>query len=220
MRDISILKQRILQYLDFKDISKYKFYQDTGLSNGILSQNNGLSEENTLKVLSYFSDINPTWLLTGEGEMLRVGKADNIVKVKPKELSKPKSIPLIPINAVAGFGAGEFVINESDIERRYVIAEFDKADFMIRVSGNSMIPYYLNGDILACQHILEINFIQFGRVFVIDTEQGVLVKRLHKSKNEDEIICYSDNKEQYSEFVLPKSTIRSYSLVIGLLRLD
>lgn len=71
MREISVLKERILQYIDYKNISKYEFYKITGMSNGILSQSNGFSEENTLKLLSYFPEINPEWLLTGKGSMLR-----------------------------------------------------------------------------------------------------------------------------------------------------
>ena len=73
MREISIIKERILKYLDFKGVSKYKFYQETGITNGILSQSNGISEENLLKFLSQYKDISADWLLTGEGEMLRGG---------------------------------------------------------------------------------------------------------------------------------------------------
>ncbi len=73
MREISVIKQRILLYLDFKGITKYKFYQETGVTNGILSQSNGISEDNLLKFLSAYRDISLDWLLTGEGEMLRGG---------------------------------------------------------------------------------------------------------------------------------------------------
>ena len=71
MRDFSILKKRILQYLDYKGISKYEFYQLTGVSNGVLSQKNGFSEENILRVLSVFGEISPEWLITGTGNMLK-----------------------------------------------------------------------------------------------------------------------------------------------------
>lgn len=71
MREISIIKQNILKYLDFKGVSKYEFYQKTKVSNGILSQKSGISEDSILKFLSYYTDINPEWLLTGEGEMLK-----------------------------------------------------------------------------------------------------------------------------------------------------
>lgn len=74
MREISIFKKRILLYADKMGISKYEIYQNTGISNGIFSQKGGLSEDNLLKFLSYYTDISPEWLLTGEGEMLKPEK--------------------------------------------------------------------------------------------------------------------------------------------------
>lgn len=68
-REISIFKERILQVLDIKNISKYEFYQKTGISNGILSQNNGLSEDNLMRFLSYFTDISAEWFTRGNGEI-------------------------------------------------------------------------------------------------------------------------------------------------------
>ena len=71
MREFSIIKEKILQYLEYKGVSKYEFYQKTGVSNGILSQKNGISEYNLLKFLSVFNDISLDWLLLGKGTMLR-----------------------------------------------------------------------------------------------------------------------------------------------------
>ncbi len=73
MQEKSIIKQKILLYLDFKGISPYKFYKDTDTTRGILTQNNGITEENLLKFIAYAQDISLDWLLTGEGEMLRGG---------------------------------------------------------------------------------------------------------------------------------------------------
>lgn len=69
MRDFSILKQRILQFLDIKGITKYKFYQETGIANGILSQKNGLTEENIERFLSTYPEVSSEWFLRGKGEM-------------------------------------------------------------------------------------------------------------------------------------------------------
>lgn len=71
MREKSTIKENILKYLDFKGVSKYEFYQKTGVSNGVLTQKSGMSEENTLRFLSYYDDVNPEWLLTGRGDMLK-----------------------------------------------------------------------------------------------------------------------------------------------------
>jgi hypothetical protein len=70
MREISILKQRILDFLEKTGVSKYECYKNTGITNGVLSQSNGMSEDNLLKFLSYYSNINHSWLLTGQGDML------------------------------------------------------------------------------------------------------------------------------------------------------
>lgn len=81
-----------MQYLEYKGISKYKFYQETGITNGILSKNNGISEENLLNFLSYYRDISPNWLLTGEGSMLiceKIHHADKISADSPKTAIDP-----------------------------------------------------------------------------------------------------------------------------------
>ena len=70
-REISILKQRILNYLEKIQASKYECYKNTGITNGVLSQSNGMSEENLLKFLSYYDDVSTEWLLRGEGEMMK-----------------------------------------------------------------------------------------------------------------------------------------------------
>ncbi|HRS19947.1 MAG TPA: transcriptional regulator, partial [Bacteroidales bacterium] len=87
MRENSIFKKRILQYLEFKNITKYEFYQKTGISNGILSQTNGLTEDSILKFLSYYTDVNPSWLLTGGGEMI----TNNQTKEYTNTVNEPKS---------------------------------------------------------------------------------------------------------------------------------
>ena len=69
MREISILKKRILEYLDSHSITKYECYQKTGITNGVLSQNNGMSEDNLLRFLTYYKDINIEWLILGHGPM-------------------------------------------------------------------------------------------------------------------------------------------------------
>lgn len=56
------------------------------------------------------------------------------------------------MDAVAGFpadGSGSAYLEDCE---RYVIPEFEYkgADFLIRVSGDSMVPLYYSGDLLAC----------------------------------------------------------------------
>ena len=70
MRKIATIKERILQYLENEGISKLECYRNTGMTNSVLSKKEGLSEDNLLRFISYYRDVNPGWLLTGEGDML------------------------------------------------------------------------------------------------------------------------------------------------------
>ena len=65
------MKERILQFIDYKRFSKSKFYRETGLSNGILDKKSGLTLDSIEKIYSKYPEINIEWLLTGKGEMLK-----------------------------------------------------------------------------------------------------------------------------------------------------
>lgn len=77
MEEISPTKQNILQYLDYKGISKADFCRQTGFS---YENFKGKSLKSDIggavlgKIITIYSDISPEWLLTGEGSML---KTDN-----------------------------------------------------------------------------------------------------------------------------------------------
>lgn len=65
----SPIKQRILLFLAHKGVSPYEFYKKSGVTRGVLAQNNGISEDNLSRFISYFPTINIIWLITGQGEM-------------------------------------------------------------------------------------------------------------------------------------------------------
>lgn len=131
-----------------------------------------------------------------------------------------KIIPLIPIDAMAGYSNGESSVQLLETEK-YIIPEFrNKADFLIRVSGTSMSPKYFNGDIVACKKIPTESFLQWGKVYIMDTIQGPLCKRVFPSKKDKHILCRSDNNEMYPDFDLPIKEVRSLAIVVGVIRLE
>lgn len=220
----SPIKQNILRYLAQKGVSSYEFYKESGVTRGILQQNNGISEDNIARFLAYAPDVNIEWLITGEGTMLSHPTTPTPPTTPTKPTSHPSTsgIPLIPLDAVAGFpaesGGG---VRLEDCER-YVIPEFENkgANFLIRVSGDSMVPLYYSGDLLACRKITDIRFFQWGTVYVLETSQGVLVKRVQESiDHADSILCVSENSSVHHPFLLPRDDIRSLSIIVGLVRL-
>lgn len=212
------IQERLLQFLNIKEITPYRFCKDLGLSMGYLDKKGAIGTDKYLKIIEYYADINPEWLLTGKGDMLKKDK--DLVVAAPVIKG---GFPLLPIEAFAGLGDSNITgVDFDTIEERYVIPLFDglKIDFMIAVRGSSMYPKYSSGDVVACRLVSELLFIQWNKVYVIDSKsQGVIMKRLKKSQNPDFILCKSDNKE-YDEFEIPRSDIRNMALVVGVIRLE
>ena len=162
-----------------------------------------------------FPEVNANYILTGSGSMFLENNEKAIES--NGEGDSIKTLPRIPYDAAAGSLTDAVEgVTEYQCERIPVVAAFPKYDFTIRVSGRSMEPYYFSGDEVACLRINEARFIQWGRVHVLDTTQGVLIKRIYD--NGDSIRCVSYNPE-YADFNVPKEDIFSYNLVVGTLRL-
>lgn len=165
-------------------------------------------------------DVNINWLLTGEGNMLRTesGKEENIPVAHPSD-SPMEGIPLIPISAMAGAFTGEQTALEYECER-FVVPTFKGAEFLISVKGSSMYPKYNSGDIVACKRLpMDELFFQWNKVYVLDTDQGPLIKRVKPGSDKEHVLIVSDN-ERYEPFELPLDRIYHVALVIGVIRLE
>jgi len=164
-------------------------------------------------------DINACWLLNGEGEMLRNPTTQNQCEGTqglPLKVAPTKGIPLIPVSAMADFGSGDMQVLEHECER-FVIPVFKEAEFLISVQGSSMYPKYSFGDIVACRKLPLDTFFQWHKVYVLDTEQGALIKRIEKGEAPDTLTIVSDN-QNYKPFQLHKSKIYSIAIVLGVVR--
>lgn len=173
--------------------------------------------------------INPSWLLTGQGDMLVKNDVQQNVETKRETIpamegmpSDIAPIPLVTEHAAAGFGNDCFSIQESDVKDYYIIPKFrfNHVDFMIEVSGISMYPHFKSGDVIACTILHEAKYIQWNRCHVIATrDQGILVKRIMPSEKEGCFKIVSENKD-FPPFDLPKEDITGLALVVGCVSLE
>lgn len=166
--------------------------------------------------------IRKGWLVDGEGQQCRV--PDEFLEKIPARRTyslQEQGIPLIPVSAMAGALSGDSVtINEWDIEERFIVPSFKKSDFCIRIDGNSMEPRYFKGDIVACTRVpLTDLWFQWGKIYCIDTRQGVLVKHVEKGSDKDHITLVSDNQE-YKPFEIPTSEVFGVAIINGLIRVE
>lgn len=170
--------------------------------------------------------LSPLWVMQGVGEdgfnkeTFDANYNEYIEKNYAHPATQPgEGIPLIPIEAMAGALTSEQTVLEYECER-YVVPMFKGADFLIPVKGSSMYPKYSSGDIVACQRVsMSDLFFQWNKVYVIDTNQGALIKRIKPGSDKDHVLIVSDN-EKYDPFELPFSAIHAVALVIGVIRLE
>lgn len=221
-QNISPIKQRILLFAGTLGISKRDFYSKIGVSRGTLESKTGITEDVITKFFVTYPQVSIEWLMTGEGNMLKndnVGCQRQIEPAHHVSENVQEGIPLIPLSAMAGALTSERTVLEYECER-YVVPVFKGADFLIPVKGSSMYPKYSSGDIVACQRVpMSDLFFQWNKVYVIDTNQGALIKRIKPGSTPDKVLIVSDN-EKYDPFELPISAIHAVALVIGVIRLE
>ena len=104
-----------------------------------------------------------------------------------------KGLPVLSFSALAGYTGENNGLTMTGEFEHCVIPDFTQrgADFLIRVDGDSMYPRYSNGELLAVKVIDTPTFFQWGRVYVMSTNQGCVVKKIFPDpENDDNILCH------------------------------
>lgn len=228
---------RLKDIADHEGITIGALERAIGASKGVISRAiaNGTDIQSKWiqAVVENYPQYSPAWLLTGEGEMFKTNHSSQhnsvgempIVEYTDNDIPQANQIsdlqniptrPRIPLNAAAGsLSIAISSVSESDCEQIPVIPTLPKYDFTIVARGDSMTPDILSGDELACRFINEKGFIQWGHTHVLDTAQGVVVKRIFDA--DSNIICRSANPN-YPDFSVSKTEIYHLALVVGLVR--
>ena len=209
--------ERLQCFMEKQGINDNQMTIAAGLSVGLLGKlkksGKGMSSVNIEKILSSYPELNADWLLTGKGNMLK-GHSTTIEPSKDG-----KGIPLIPVEAMAGCFTGEQTVLLQECDR-YVVPAFKNADFLIPVRGDSMMPHYFSGDMVACKMLsLSDIFFQWGKVYVINTDQGALIKKVEQGTTPESITLVSEN-DKYKPFEIPRRGIYQIAIVIGLIRAE
>lgn len=193
-----------MQYIDYKGITKYKFYHDTGVSNSVLSQDSGLSESNILRILSYYKDLSADWLFRDEGEMIR-----NAIPLEYKtddkqehsyvgESEEPfyghlKKAPLIPIDIIRKqhIRVWDYVQRHKELYEMFPGNLMPDFDLIHIVRSNALQPSVEKGDILFLEHLdLSADSVVNGHIYFIDTKMnGIVIKKVFVE--DGKLTCYS-----------------------------
>lgn len=216
----SPIKQNILLYLENKGVTPYEFYKESGVTRGILQQNNGISEDNIARFLAYAPDVNIEWLLTSKGSMIKDGSTDIQISNDTTTSSMPTTsmnpgigTPYYDVDFIGGFD--EVFNSQVNIPAtNIVIRGFEKASLWCNVTGHSMEPKINHGDIIAL-HQCTLNDIQYGEIYAVVLDTIRTIKILRRSPNPDKLRFIPTNTNDYDEQEFDKSRIINVFEVIG-----
>lgn len=216
----SPIKQNILLYLENKGVTPYEFYKESGVTRGILQQNNGISEDNIARFLAYAPDVNIEWLLTSKGSMIKDGSTDIQISNDTTTSSMPTTsmnpgigTPYYDVDFIGGFD--EVFNSQVNIPAtNIVIRGFEKASLWCNVTGHSMEPKINHGDIIALRQCT-LNDIQYGEIYAVVLDTIRTIKILRRSPNPDKLRFIPINTNDYDEQEFDKSRIINVFEVIG-----
>ncbi len=196
---------RFDQYKDYKHLTDNKVTVQLGISNGTIGksrkENRDLSDTVVEQILNFYTDLNRDWLLYGKGEML---KFEQPAPVRRDDVC---IVPLIPLSAMGGT-LNDFTLSIKPQDCESVVSPVRDADFAITVTGESMAPDYPNGARVLIKRVNERAFIEWGRVYVLDTCNGTVIKELRKGDDDASVWCYSLNPDpKYQPFAVRLSDV-------------
>ena len=210
------------------------FEKRIGKSDGYLTnaKKNGseISSDLVASIAKEFPNLNPTWLVTGEGSMLKSEKHSQdktFIDDIESEMRK-YGITLKPhfdSKIACGHDGFEAMLKleDSNLKGLPITSDYD---FSIVAGGNSMInrkhPHLSisPGDILAFK-IVTGRFIEWGEVYALATTDGIIAKKLLKGESDEYITCVSFNEEDgYDPFNLYKSEVFGIAKLVGMIRIN
>ena len=148
------VKQRLIDYLRYKQIGQKRFAESVGLSAGYVNAIRNSIQPKTLKKLSLkYPDLNTGWLITGSGEMLN----NNTVPSSTIKIVNENNLTdfIAELQEETKKGA-TIEYKKSDQAFLQIIAAQPKSEYETRIATSSEkrgIPFYnhdlLSGDIKA-----------------------------------------------------------------------
>lgn len=163
--------------------------------------------------------INPAWLLTGKGSMLK----DDLNGIQTADETNGSTLPTTSMNPSIGTpyydvdfigGFNEIFNDQTTIPATNIVVRgFEKADLWCNVTGHSMEPKINHGDIIAL-HQCTLSDIQYGEIYAVVLDTIRTIKILRKSPDPTKLRFIPINTD-FDEQEFDKSRIVNVFEVIG-----
>jgi phage repressor protein C with HTH and peptisase S24 domain len=228
-------------YERIKEIRKHFFHDNntefanfmgekTATTSGWVSGRRGIGRSVIDKITSKLPQVNPSWLLTGEGNMLNNAKPDASNEASPIDEPIILRVPLVSQYAQAGYlcGYADAAYMATLPTIPYIVDHEAQGHYVaFEVKGDSMNDgtedAILEGDRLLCREIMphlwadsKLHIRKWD--FVIVHTEGILVKRIINHDVENHTITIHSLNSMYPDKVINLADVKQIFNVIELQR--
>lgn len=216
----------------FKSIRQFEIEAD--LPNGFVGKSLSITKARQLQIQSAFPDLNMSWLLTGEGEMLRQASSQNITgnsntgnntiiaNAQAQKDTDHHYKPIVPKYLTSQPNTDVYKILKTDghamqLESMTVITPYNNFDFYYMVRQDAMKPLFKEGDVLALAHTERGSDIVQGASMIIDTNDfGFLLRRIYDRGDYYECRIINENSSFETQNIAKTKVIRLYRIVYSI----
>ena len=226
MNKITNIKERIRYIADIKKIKKEEFFNQLGISSANFRGDKidrPINSDTIENLITLYPDINPHWLLTGEGEPFHA-EVEQVNEPNTTYTTNTKAIPLIHPETLRKLGDQPLQFAKNDIIEQYVVPKFNSkgVEYLLEYDGpQHMFSNIKSGNLLGCKRISDTSFIQWGKPYVLITQQGVMVRKLFPvNEKETTVECRTEDEDNHPPFQINLDSIFSISIILGILHAE
>jgi len=215
------LSKRIEKLIEYSGLSIPKFAERVGFKTpqGVRELLKGntmtLSHQAQYNILHSYPEINPSWLLTGTGEML-------LTESSPPTEPPPEDADTILIPVASSDGIGGMGFNQEVNTEEYITGYLPfptsiahKGDIVIPIYGDSMEPTYKAGSLVLIREVeLWREYLELGCTYIIGlVDDRRVIKTVMAGSDTEHYLLVSINPS-YQPQEIAKNIIRTVWRVI------
>ena len=219
------INDRFTTFFNSLNVKKLQFDNRVGLARGLTGKilaGTGLSSDSAAKIFAHYPDLNANWLFKGDGSMYHKAQEEVMMASEPPAQYGRNDLPLVVTvdnhgkenilmvgsRAYAGYTSN---ITEPEYLRQLPafglpLPEFrNKTMRAFQAGGQSMEPSIYNGDWLIAQYVDDWpRNIKDGYIYIIVTNETILVKRILNRLSQGKLIIQSDNESYPTDYIHPE----------------
>lgn len=210
-------KYRVLEFINYKRISKTVFLNETNIKRGFLDKDKlsaSVSDILLEKIISTYPEINLSWLITGKGNMLNI----DLIREYSTKTSQDYKASLIPVYTLDEVTNARHPLFKKESDSTLSIPHMPNCDAALYIHTDSMYPILKAGDVVCYKRVSDTSYIYWGEMYIMDIHREddtnyLALKYIHQSDLGDDYVSLRSHNPIYPPQDVFKKDIKRMGIV-------